>query len=97
MKTNAQKILARPIAEWPQAINSARGKTVGALQDIETELAALVQRAALLHSYVAHRYNTGCGDQGHTASAKAANRNHITIRKALGFTYPKNTSLHIQL
>ena len=96
MKTSAQKILERPVAEWPLAILSQQGKTVGALQDVENELAALVQRAALLHAYLAHRYNTGCGDQGHKASAKYANTTLVQVRRALGFSYPKNTPLTIQ-
>lgn len=96
MKTNAQKILTQPIAMWPQAINSTRGTVVGALQDVETELSSLIQRAALLHAYISHRYTSGCGDQGHEDSAKHANRELIKIRKAMGFSYPTNTPISIQ-
>jgi len=93
MKTPAQKILARPIAEWPQAIQSHQGKTVGALQDVESELSALIQRATLLNAYLSRRYNTGCGDQGHESSAKHARRVLVKVRKALGFSYPENSPI----
>ena len=84
MKTPAQKILARPIAEWPQAINS----TLGNLQQIESELSGCVQCAALLQSYLSYRYNTGCGDHGHDRSARHANKELVKIRRAMGFSYP---------
>lgn len=90
--TAAQKILKRPIAEWPLAILAARAD----LQDIESELSALVQRAALLEAYLSHRYNTGCGDQGHGPSARYANRVLVKVRKALGYSYPANTPMQIQ-
>jgi len=88
---NAQTILAKPLAEWPQYLNSTKQD----LQEIESELSALIQRAVLLESYVSHRWNTGCGDQGHDASAKKANRTLVQVRKALGFSYPANTPLRI--
>lgn len=91
-KNTSQKLLNLPVSEWPQAINS----TKESLQDIESELSALVQRATLLHTYLSHRYNTGCGDQGHESSAKKANSALVKVRKAMGFSYPKNTPLHIQ-
>ncbi len=86
------RILTAPLSEWPQRINATKGD----LQEIEGELSGLVQRAALLHEYIAHRFNTGCGDQGHEASAKHANRTLVKIRKAMGFSYPNNTPLSIQ-
>jgi hypothetical protein len=87
MKTTpALKILERQISEWPQAINATRAN----LQEIESELAAITQRAALLHGYLSHRYNTGCGDQGHEDSARIANRNLTKIRKAMGYTMPES-------
>lgn len=92
MKNTAQKILNRPIAEWPQALNATRAS----LQDIESELGALIQRAALLHAYVSHRFNTGCGDQGHDESAKHAHKQLISVRRALGFSYPAQTPLSIR-
>ena len=85
-----QKVLQAPIAEWPQRLMS-----VTDLQAAESELSSLIQRATLLESYLAHRYNTGCGDQGHGASAKHAQRTLIAVRRALGYSYPKNTPLAI--
>ena len=82
-------LLAKPIAQWPQYINSEKRD----LQEIEGELSTLIQRAALLESYIMHRYNTGCGDQGHAASAKHAGAVLVKVRRALGFSYPANTPL----
>ena len=79
-----------PVAEWPQAL-PANG-----LPSIKSELAALIQRATLLHDYIATRYNTGCGDKGHAASAKHANATLVRVRKAMGFSYPKNVPFTIQ-
>jgi hypothetical protein len=90
----ARKLLKRPIQEWPQAIHGKIGSDE--LQNIEHDLAGIVQRAALLHAYIAHRYNTCCVDQGHVASAKHANKRLVKIRKALGFSYPGNLSISLQ-
>lgn len=90
--TAAQRILNRPIAEWPQAIQSTRAD----LQDLESELRALIQRAALLEGYLSYRYNTGCGDMTHAAAARHANRQLVKVREAMGFSYPKNVQIQIQ-
>lgn len=92
MNKRTLKLLETPVSQWPQALNSHKGSS---LQDVEAELSALVQRAALLHAYVSHRYNTGCGDQGHDASAKKANAELVKIRRAMGFSYPQNLSISI--
>jgi len=78
------------MAEWPQYCNSSKQS----LQDIASDLSGLIQRAALLYEYVEHRWNTGCGDQGHEDSVKEANKALTRVRKALGFTYPER---HITL
>jgi hypothetical protein len=90
VKINAQKLLSSPIVNWPALAAKAEAK-----QDIEQELSALIQRATLLEAYVSRRWNTGCGDQGHEASAKHAQRVLVKVRKALGSSYPKNTPLRI--
>lgn len=91
MNTATMKILKRPIAEWPLAILATKTN----LYDVETDLAALIQRAALLHGYLSHRYNTG-GDKGHKASAQQANRELVMVRKALGYSDPKASPMRIQ-
>ncbi len=78
------KILNAPMAEWPQRLNATRTP----LHDVERELSSILQRTALLHSYVSNRFNTGCGDQGHEAAVKRANKELTRIRKAMGFSYP---------
>lgn len=86
------RILNRPLAEWPQAINASKCTT----HELEADLAALVQRAALLHAYVVERYNTSNGPTGHDACAKRANRALTKIRKAMGFSIPSRTPLQLR-
>jgi hypothetical protein len=90
MNTKTKKLLKSPIAEWPQLVSStaAAAAAPNDLQETESELSALIQRATLLETYISHRYNTGCGDQGHDKSAKIANKTLTKVRKALGFAYP---------
>ena len=84
-------LLKKPIAQWPQYLNSTRQD----LSEIELELSAIVQRAALLQAYINHRYLSGCGEQDHASSAKEANKVLVCVRRALGFTYPKNSPMRI--
>jgi hypothetical protein len=90
MTTNAKALLRAPIVEWESLAAKIEDK-----QAAEQELSALIQRAVLLQDYISHRWNTGRGDQGHDASAKHAERTLIAVRRALGFSYPKNTGLRI--
>ena len=92
MKPLVRSLLNRPISEWQDALEAA---SAGARQETEEELSALVQRATLLEAYVAHRWNTGCGDQGHESSATEAQRVLVRVRKALGFSIPANTPLRL--
>lgn len=77
--------LHKPITEWPALLEAHPDK-----QELEQSLSALIQRATLLEAYLSHRWNTGCGDQGHDASARHAERVLGRVRKALGFSYPNN-------
>lgn len=88
ISTSAARVLRTPLSEIP----TKKLKMVG-LSDIESELQALVQRATLMSVYIGHRYNTGCGDQGHKESARVANRALVKVRQALGFSYPASTPL----
>lgn len=86
-----QELLEQPFVDWPKLLEQQQGK-----QEMEQELAALIQRATMLYGYLSHRYNTGCGDQGHAASANRATRMVINVRKAMGFSYPKNTPMKMR-
>ncbi len=83
-------LLSAPTSAWAGLAAGLQHK-----QDVEAELSALIQRAALLEAYIARRWNTGCGDQGHEASAKHAGRVLVRVRKAIGYSYPGNTPLRI--
>jgi hypothetical protein len=82
-----EELLNRPLNEWREALEAAKASGAN-LQEIEGNLSAMVQRAALLESYISRRFNTGCGDQGHEASAKHANKTLTKIRVAMGYSYP---------
>ena len=89
MNKATRRILARPIAEWPQALNSTRAN----LHEIERDLAQLVQRAALLNAYVER---IACGGADHTFAARSANRQLVRIRRAMRFSYPNQLPISIQ-
>ena len=65
-------------------------------QELESDLSALVQRAALLYAYVSERYNNNATDIGHDSAARRANKTLVKIRKAMGFTYPSRAALQIR-
>ncbi len=88
----AKNILETSIAEWPQVIRASRAD----LQDVEQHLAALIQRATLLHAYIGHAHTSGCGEQPHEASAKHANKALAKVRAAMGYSYPKNLPVSVQ-
>lgn len=59
-------------------------------QALSSWLAQASIHAARLMAYVETRYGMGCGDQGHQAAVKTSNRTVAKVRRALGFTYPKD-------
>jgi hypothetical protein len=59
-----------------------------ALQDLERELSALACTAGRCAKYLMLRGAAGCGDHGHEAAAKAAEKISKPLRKALGYSYP---------
>lgn len=88
------RILKQPIAKWEKALKRlSASPEVGPLQSVEADLAALIQRAALLHCYVSYRYNSGYGEKSHHAASKHAMRKLIKIRKVLDYSYPKDTNI----
>lgn len=58
------------------------------LQEAESELTALAQRAAHAAAYLMRRGAAGCGDDGHSEALEYANKQLQPLRKALGYTYP---------
>lgn len=82
MTRAASRLLNKPLANLHQIPHNANlEKSVGELQ-------AVIQRATLVTAYLEHRYLTGCGDQGHDDSCKAANKALTGVRKALGYSIP---------
>lgn len=88
---NWRELLDVPVNQWAEVLETVKGDR----QELEAQLSAVIQRATLAEAYLSHRFNSGCGDQGHEASAKQANRVLVKVRKALGFSYPSNTPLSI--
>lgn len=86
MKTLTEKLLNLPLVEWEKALDETPSQKRA---DIASELAALVQEAARLYAYAQERYGYGCGDRGHADAVKTSNRLVTKIRKAMGFSYPR--------
>ena len=57
----------------------------GAVEDAVDELDAIAQWATRLATYLEHRVIGG----GHEGAVKASNRAVTQVRKALGYSYPK--------
>ena len=41
-------------------------------------------------AYLEARYTMGCGDHGHAAAVERSNKEVARVRKAIGYTYPKD-------
>jgi hypothetical protein len=77
--------MALPLVEWEKIVDAMTGPERG---NLERELAGILQRAAMAQAYLQYRYGNGCGDQGHTAASKAANKQLTKVRKVVGYSYP---------
>ncbi len=64
----------------------ADGFTQQQRNDMARELEAIAAYAAFAAGYLASRSGEGCGDQGHAAALKAANRARRLTRGAFGYT-----------
>jgi hypothetical protein len=58
------------------------------LQELERAADGLAQQAAWLSAYLGARGANGCGDSGHDAAVKYADKQRRAIRRVLGYTQP---------
>jgi len=86
----ARKLLAMPPVKWKRYFDRL---TMQQRWEATEVLGGLIQQAALMYGYADERYGNGCGDQGHAAAVKDANRRLTGVRKVLGYSYPKATVL----
>lgn len=63
---------------------------MSARQSLCRSLEAICVRAARIIGYLEARGVSGCGDGGHADGVTESNRVAAKVRKALGFTYPKD-------
>lgn len=68
---------------WSSKVDSL---TADELRELEQDLAAHAEQAAMATGYVVARYHS----QDHGKSVKSANRFCTAIRRVIGFTYPKS-------
>ena len=61
----------------------------GSMDDAVRKLDSLIEALTRFRAYLEYRSGSGCSDQGHKAAVKAQNSLAAKVRKALGFTYPK--------
>ena len=59
------------------------------LMDLSACLDGIIQRAARLSGYMDARGGMGDRDHGHAAGVKSSNLMASKVRKALGYTYPR--------
>jgi hypothetical protein len=85
-KRTVQFYLDEPMTHW----HTAGTLTNEAQSEMIRYLDGEIERAARLRGYLDERYGHGCGDHGHNDAVKSSNRLAAKIRKALGFTYPKD-------
>jgi hypothetical protein len=79
-------LLDGSMREWDYLQHNMNVETKG---DCVRHLDALITRASMLRGYLDMRYGHGCGDQGHDSGVDEANKLATKVRKALGFTLPK--------
>lgn len=85
--TRVMRMLDAPRAKWPGHLLLAV-RTGLSVQDIERQAAALAQGAAMLSAYADARGAAGCGDSGHEAAIKHAQKRLKAVRRAMGYTAP---------
>lgn len=83
----ARKLLELAPVELEKAIDAI---PMSDRQELAQELDAICQKASLVSGYLDARGATGCGDNGHSAGVREANKARTRIRAAIGFTYPKS-------
>lgn len=71
------------------AAKLCEGMKASELDEACRELDHLTVMTARMSAYLSMRSGHGCGDQGHDAAVKHQNKVAAKVRKALGFTYPK--------
>ena len=59
------------------------------LMELEREAVVHAVHYARLSEYLSCRHGCGCGDQGHDDAVKAQNKVAAKVRRALGFTLPR--------
>jgi hypothetical protein len=59
------------------------------LDETARELDSIAIQAVRMAAYLMRRSGDGCGDDGHAAAVKHQNKQAAKVRKAIGFTYPK--------
>ena len=69
--------------------------TVEELRDLVQYADTLLQRLAWKAGYLEARYGCGCGDQGHDAAVKNANKWLRGVRKAIGYSLPDAAAIHV--
>jgi hypothetical protein len=62
---------------------------------LASHLESMATSAVWRSVYLDARYGHGCGDQGHGAAVKKANKVLVGLRKVLGYTYPERGAIHV--
>lgn len=85
-----QEMLLLPPAKWAglfHKYHQAQGED-GEMTEVLREVEALSQKLALLHGYL----NSRLLGKNHDKAVTKANQNLTSVRKMLGFTYPRSAA-----
>lgn len=80
-------LLSAPPVDWKEAVDAI---PMVDRQEYERYLSAASVQAARLCGYLMQRGVAGCGDNGHNSGVDESNRYAKRVRKALGYTLPKD-------
>lgn len=88
-KAGMRWLLSAPIS-WDEKVTESGKAGTSEIQEIANWLDQVAVRAVRLSGYLEARGATGCGDGGHASGVKSSNKKAAKVRKAIGYTQPKN-------
>lgn len=95
---NLAYLLDIPPYEWIDVVEATHpgSRNDKDWREVARDLEAIAVRCALLAEYIECRRGGYCGDHyDHEQAAKNVSKRHVAIRKALGYSYPKQGVLKL--
>lgn len=86
-------ITGQPGKDWLPPVgfqSSDSDRNRGTMDDAIRQLDGMIQALVRFRAYLDERYGHGCGDQGHASAVQNQNTIVAKVRKAMGFSIPRN-------